>query len=57
MAAQNDQKALQISPGERENNTRQTALSARRGLSYLGLGTPQEFFSSNAFSRMLGGQR
>jgi HSP20 family protein len=53
MAAQNDQKALQISPSERENNPRQTALSPRRGSSYLGLGiTPQEFFSSNPFSLM-----
>jgi HSP20 family protein len=53
MAAQNDQKALQTSPGERQNNTRQTALSPRRGSPYLGLGvTPQEFFSGNPFSLM-----
>lgn len=53
MAAQNDQKALQISSGERPDNTRQTALSPRRGPSSFGLGiTPQEFFSSNPFALM-----
>jgi HSP20 family protein len=53
MAAQNEQKALQVSSGERPGNTRQTALSPRRGSSYPGLGiTPQEFFSSNPFALM-----
>ena len=53
MAVQNEHTALQISPGERGSNTRQTALSPRRGSSYLGSGiTPQEFFSSNPFSLM-----
>ena len=52
MAAQNDQKALQTSSGERQDNPRQTALSPRRP-SHLGLGiTPQEFFSNNPFTLM-----
>lgn len=52
MAAQNEQNALQLSPGERGGNTRQSALSSRRG-SYLGLAiTPQAFFSTNPFSLM-----
>lgn len=53
MAAQNEQNALQLSPGERGSSTRQSALAPRRGSSSLGLGiTPQEFFSSNPFSLM-----
>ena len=53
MAAQNDEKALQLTSGEKASDTRSADLSPRRGSSYLGLRlTPHDLFSSNPFVLM-----